>query len=131
MSQTVCLLVDDEPAIRAYLRAILEKHDIRCLEAGSATEAMKTVTNLSGSLDLVVTDVVMPGDMNGVDLAHWLAASYPRVGVILITGYAAEEQVKRASNTFRLIQKPFQADRIWDAVRQATGTLESGGRPVS
>jgi DNA-binding NtrC family response regulator len=117
--QHVCLIVDDEPAIRAYLRAVLEKEQIRCMEAEDAVEALRLVKRLEGAVDLVLTDVVMPGDMNGIDLAHWLSTTYPKVSVVLMSGYADEEHVLRAASVFKLVQKPFTVDRILDAVRPA------------
>jgi len=61
----------------------------------------------------------MPGDMNGVDLAHSVRNSFPDIPVILISGYADEDSVKKAAPDFEFIQKPFVPDTILKAVEKA------------
>lgn len=119
MSDHICLVVDDEPAIRAYLRAILEREQIHCLEAESAVQALRIVESFEGRLDLIVTDIKMPGEMDGIDLAHSIGASYPAITVILISGYADERSMKKAASVFKLIRKPFAVDSVLDIVRQS------------
>lgn len=130
MSEHICLIVDDEPAIRSYLRSVLEREKIRCIEAEDATQALRAIKFANGNLDLVVTDIKMAGDMNGIDLAHWIRTSYPKIGVVLISGYAEEEKVRRAASVFRLIQKPFAVGAILNAVRQ-TMSVEDGEQHVT
>jgi len=127
MSDHICLIVDDEPAIRTYLRSVLEAEGMQCIEAENAVDALRTVQRLGGHVDLIVTDVQMPGDMSGIDLAYSVAASFPRIAVILISGYADLESVRRAASVFRLIRKPFAVTAIVDAVRQ-TMAADEGGR---
>src|SRR5215472_14654517 len=61
MSSKICLIVDDEPSIRTFLKAILQGEGFQTLEAESAPEAYRMLQNLDGDVDLVVTDIVMSG----------------------------------------------------------------------
>ena len=68
MSDRTCLVVDDQAAIRTYLRVVLKKENLQTLEAGTAAQALKIIQQLDGRLDLIITDINMPGDMDGLDL---------------------------------------------------------------
>lgn len=132
MDYRICLLVDDESAIRSYLRAILEPEGFQCLESENVAQALGITQRLGGRLDLIVTDIKMPGDMDGLDLAYSVRHSFPNVPVILVSGYADDEAVFRAASKFKFIRKPFVPDTIVNAVRAAversakTATNESG-----
>src|ERR1700727_2584297 len=102
MVDRVSLVVDDEPAIRAYIREILEGQGIRSVEAGTAIEALRTLHKLNGQVDLLITDIQMPGDIDGLDLAYSALNSFPTLPVILISGYA-----DKSPGSFMLIRKPF------------------------
>jgi len=121
MAGLVCLLVDDETAIRTYLRAILERQDFSCLEAGTAPQAMRLIQKLEGRIDLIITDIRMPGDMNGIDLAYWVRRAYPKVAVVIISGYSDEDGVQQAVRDFEFIDKPFVPKAILAAVRNVRG----------
>lgn len=60
LEERTCLIVDDEPSIRAYLKTILESAQYHPLEAGSVTEAFRTVNERQGAVDLILTDLRMP-----------------------------------------------------------------------
>jgi DNA-binding NtrC family response regulator len=137
-SNRICLIVDDEPSIRKYLRAILDQERIQCLEADSASQALGIIQRLNGRLDLIVCDIKMPGDMNGVDLAYSVRNMFPGIPVILISGYADVEAVKKAAAIFQFIQKPFEPEAILLAVKKVVGygdttgsQLDGSGAPTS
>lgn len=117
MNDRICPLVDDEPAIRSYMRAILEPERFQCLEASNVAEALSLAQKLGGRLDLVITDIKMPGDVDGLDLAYSIRNSYPAIPVILISGFADEEAVFRAAAIFKFIRKPFVPATILAAVK--------------
>jgi two-component system NtrC family sensor kinase len=121
----ICLIVDDEPSIRTYLRAILQREQIQSLEADSAAQALQIVQKLNGRLDLIVSDIKMPGEMDGIDLAHSVRQSFPAVPVILISGYADAEAVKQAAAMFEFIQKPFVPEAILVAVKKVVGAVDA------
>jgi DNA-binding NtrC family response regulator len=116
MSDRLCLIIDDEPSIRSYVCAVLHGEHLQTVEADTAAEGIRIVQTLQGHLACIVSDINMPGDMTGVDLAHSVRDSYPSVPVILISGYGVETS---KMNGFQVIQKPFLPEAILYAVRQA------------
>jgi len=121
MSDRICLVVEDEPTIRKYLRLILERDALQTLEAGTAAEALKIIHKLDGQLDLIVSDINMPGEMDGLDLAHSVRNTFPAIPIILITGY--DNNAMRASG-FDLLRKPFASETILEVVRRLVGAVE-------
>jgi DNA-binding NtrC family response regulator len=118
--ERVCLIVDDEPIIRAYLKAILQQEGYQTLEAESAPQAFRLVQKLKGGLSLVVSDVRMPGEMDGVDLAFAIRDAFPAIPVILVSGYEDTISAKHPIVCFELIQKPLTPAAILAAVNKAT-----------
>ena len=125
MSDRICLIVDDEQAIRTYLRAILQRERIQSLEADTAAQALRIVQKLNGRLDLIVCDIKMPGEMDGIDLAYSVRNSFPAVPVLLISGYGDVESVKHAAANFEFIQKPFVPETILMAVKKMVGAVDA------
>ena len=125
--ERICLIVDDEPIIRTYLKTILQSAGSQGLEAENAPQAFRMLQKLNGGVNLVLSDIQMPGEMNGVDLAHAIRDAFPGVPVILISGYA--ESAKYRGGRFDPIQKPFAPPTILAAVRKPTDSCES--RPAS
>jgi CheY-like chemotaxis protein len=80
------LLVEDEPLIRFALAEALRELGVSAVEAASADEAWQYLT-AGGAADLVFTDHRMPGSMTGNQLAAWIRRGYPRLGVIVTSGY--------------------------------------------
>lgn len=128
MDTRICLLVDDEPAIRSYLRAILEPQNFQCLEAADVAQALGIAQRLDGRLDLVITNIKMPGDVDGLDLAYSVRNSFPSIPVILISGYADDETVFRAASIFKFIRKPFVPDTILTAVKTVLARSAGSGK---
>ena len=79
------LIVDDNPAVRRYLRAILEQQEAWQVsgEARSGAEALQSV--LQGPPDLVVLDYQMP-DLNGVDVARQISEMFPKLPILMVCG---------------------------------------------
>ena len=125
MSDRICLIVDDEPSIRTYLRAILQRERIQSLEADNAAQALSIIHKLGGRLDLIVCDIKMPGEMDGIDLAYSVRNSFPAVPFLLISGYGDVESVKHAAANFEFIQKPFVPETILMAVKKMVGAVDA------
>jgi DNA-binding NtrC family response regulator len=125
MSDRICLIVDDEPSIRTYLRAILQRERIQSLEADNAAQALSIIHKLGGRLDLIVSDIKMPGEMDGIDLAYSVRNSFPALPVLLISGYGDVESVKQAAANFEFIQKPFVPETILMAVNKVVGSVDA------
>ncbi len=94
------------PQVREFAEGLLADLGCEVVSAESAEQALERLA--SNGIDLVVTDVVMPG-MSGVELARRIRETHPDVPVLLATGYS-DEIVKRGSE-FSVLAKPFGAAR--------------------
>src|SRR5439155_6691431 len=88
------LLVEDEPVVRSLVRHTLVQRGYRVLEAGSGAEALDRVGGHAGQVDLLITDVVMPG-MSGRELADRILAARPGTRVLFISGYTDESLARQ------------------------------------
>ena len=115
------LVGEDEPEIRRFLRSALGADGYRVVEAGSGAEALQVWEQHPNSIDLLLTDVVMPGGMSGRELAVKLMGSHPRLKIIFASGYNVEENntdfFRPGGATF--LQKPYTRVDLAKAVRTA------------
>lgn len=99
--------------------ALLREAGYRVLEAPDAEEALLLAERCDGDIDVLVTDVVMPGT-NGAALAEQLKARYPGLGVLYISGYPGEELSSRGmGNALDSLPKPFTHAVLLSRVRHA------------
>jgi two-component system cell cycle sensor histidine kinase/response regulator CckA len=126
------LLVEDEDAVRVIVTAVLRRQGYRVLEAPTPTLAIELFDRHGPEIDLLLTDVVMPG-MNGPSLAQRLVAARPELRVLFISGYADISVPIDVDNpNVGFLSKPFQAaaltGRVRDllASRRATADVEWG-----
>lgn len=82
------LLVEDELAVRKLAGVILRRYGYQVLECGCGAEALQLWENHPGDIDLLLTDIVMPGEMTGLELAQTLLAKKPLLKVIYTSGYS-------------------------------------------
>jgi two-component system, cell cycle sensor histidine kinase and response regulator CckA len=117
-SETI-LLVDDADTIRRLARDVLSTAGYRVLEAGGADEALQVAGNQPDPIDLLVTDVVMPG-RNGIELADRLRTTHGELPVLYISGYTNMSIVRDGllSRDVAFLQKPFTPDDLLRKVRQ-------------
>jgi DNA-binding NtrC family response regulator len=85
--------------------------------ARNATQALRIIHRLDARLVLLVSDIMMPGDMSGLDLAHSVRIAFPDLPIVLISGYVEMDAMKDSG--FNFLRKPFTPDTILNAVRQA------------
>ena len=113
------LLAEDEPPVRAIARQVLERHGYTVLEAPSAESALDIATRYSGTIHLLLTDVIMPG-MNGRELATRLADLRPDARVIFMSGYTDDAVMRHGvlEPGATYVQKPFTPDAIARKVRE-------------
>ena len=105
-SQTI-LLAEDDGAVRRFARQILTTHGYTVLDARDGDEALAVARGHSGTIDLLVTDVVMPG-LSGRDLAARLSVERPDVRVLYTSGYSEQMIIRSGLNTgLTLLPKPF------------------------
>ena len=114
------LVVEDEPVLRDMAHLILQDCGYHVLEAGSGAEALQVWERNPGAIDLMLTDVVMPGGMSGRELAAKLLASHPQLKIIFTSGYSVEETntdfFRRGGAVF--LQKPYTRTDLAKAVRE-------------
>lgn len=116
----VILLVEDEPLVRSITRRNLERIGYRVHEAKEAAEALTLWKREEGRVDLLLTDMVMPGRMSGLDLARELRGARPDLPVIIMSGYSDEyERLSSGSGvTVSFLQKPFEMPELSDRIRR-------------
>ena len=114
------LLVEDEAAVREVTREALEMGGYRVLAASGPEEAAAIVNDSATDIDLLLTDVVMPG-MSGIELARQLCESRPALVTIFMTGYAQAEILRATAleTSQSYIQKPFTVDGLLSQVADA------------
>jgi signal transduction histidine kinase len=114
------LVVDDEGGIRALVRKILRRDRYAVLEAGSSEEALDLASAHTGHIDLLLTDVMLPG-LSGSGLADSLRKARPDLKVVYISGYTDEEAVRAGSFPpgSKFLQKPFTLGALVSKVREA------------
>jgi len=112
------LVVEDDDALRKLTIALLQSTGYRVLEADNGESAMKVVQNSDESIDLLLTDVLMPV-MGGVDLSAQLRKSQPSLKVLLMSGYPGDLIARqRGSETdMVLIEKPFTRQWLLSKIR--------------
>src|SRR5687767_10153060 len=113
------LVVDDEPGVRDLVCRILRDEGYRTLEAAHGGEALELVEGGSETIDLVVTDVVMPG-MDGRELGRRLAQSRPTLPILYMSAYDVNDIFSRGSprSSAPFLQKPFPQDGLLNSVEQ-------------
>lgn len=123
MQSKTCLIVDDESSVRAYVKAILEREHFQTFEAQDVIQALRLVEKLGDLLDLVVSDIKMPGG-DGVTFVCSVRESFPILPIILISGYAEPERQEHPSTSFEFLQKPFVPHALLRAVENATKMMK-------
>jgi two-component system, cell cycle sensor histidine kinase and response regulator CckA len=114
------LVVEDEAAVRSLVCSVLTRFGYEVIEAHTGVEALQLWRDHRCTIDLLLTDIVMPGGINGRQLAEWLLADEPDLPVIYTSGYAAEA----VSGDFQFIdgqnflQKPYAPARLAEVVRR-------------
>ena len=124
-SETI-LVVEDEPAVRALAARLLRKSGYRVLEAESGVAALDVWKEHRNDIDLLLTDLVMPGGINGHELAGKLRADKPSLKAIYASGYSADtvDRDQQLVEGVTFLQKPYSADALAQAVRHCLDTPE-------
>lgn len=117
------LLIEDEPSVSAFVRAALERRGYTVVQATSGAEGLHQLRG--GSYSGVISDIRMPGEVNGADVHQWIQAHRPELStrIILISGDTAnsETQSLLASSTTPCIEKPFRVQQLISAVETTFG----------
>jgi two-component system cell cycle sensor histidine kinase/response regulator CckA len=114
------LVVDDEAGIRGLVTKILQREGYTVLEAASAEDAVAVASAHEGTLDLLVTDVMLPG-RTGRQLAEQLREALPKLKVLYISGFTGDESIRggKLPPGTRFLQKPFALEALVRSVRES------------
>jgi CheY-like chemotaxis protein len=110
-SMPTVLVVEDEVMVRMPIAEYLRDCGYNVVEACDADEAIAAVAE-SGPVNLVFSDVRMPGRMDGFGLAEWFRTNHPDVPVLLTSGYNTSRGVARDTSGVRLIEKPYSQIQV-------------------
>jgi len=116
-SSQLVLVVDDDPRIRSYIKVVLQAADLQVLEAGDGLEALAVFHVWRDRIDLVITDIRMPG-MSGPDLAISLRSLRPAIPVLFVSGDSTPSGLHDPGKGFLFIEKPFFPKALLDGVRR-------------
>lgn len=111
------MVVEDDPAVRELVRDELKRLGYRVFDAKNGLEACLVTTQQIGALQLLVTDVVMPG-MSGTELAQHLRVIKPELKLLFISGYTDDVGIGSGDASSAYLQKPFTPEALAKLVRE-------------
>lgn len=126
------LVVEDEAAVREVACAILSDLGYRVLEAADGEEGLRMFGLHAAQVDLLLTDVVLPGKVRGRELSESIAAIRPEVKVIFMSGYTENSIVHhgRLDDGVNLIGKPFKREQLARKVAEVLGPSRTAGNEM-
>ena len=117
------LLIEDEPSVTAFLRAALERRGYAVVDASSGAEGLEKLD--SGEYFGVISDIRMPGSVNGAEVHAWIQQNRPELctRIILISGDTAnsDTQALLAQSGTPCIEKPFRVQQLLTIVEKTFG----------
>ncbi len=128
---TTVLLVEDQEALRVLTTTILERAGVKVLAADNAATALKRWAEVSGQIDLLLTDIVMPGG-SGWDLARELCERRSDLAVVFMSGYGAEQRRGFEGDAgVDILSKPFSGRELIARLSEALEAVRGGGDRAS
>ena len=116
-------LIEDEPSVTAFVRAALERHGYTVVPASSGAEGLERL--LDGSFGGVISDIRMPGAINGAEVHEWIRNHRPELQhrMILMTGDTANSKTQAllANSGIPCIEKPFRVEKLISVVENTFG----------
>jgi CheY-like chemotaxis protein len=113
------LLVEDDDEVAALVTEMLEQLGYEVTRAASAVAALGALSN-ERAIDLVFSDIMMPGGMNGIDLLREIRNRRGDLPVLLTSGYAEAAKDSAAAEGVRVLPKPYRLDELAAALNQVT-----------
>ena len=117
------LVVEDEPLIRLGVVSMLEDAGYTAYEASNADDAVRKL-NATSDINLVITDIDMPGSMDGIGLAQLISGRWPPIRLIVISGKLRPAQ-KDLPASAQFFSKPYQEQHLLKAIKTATENRSS------
>jgi two-component system cell cycle sensor histidine kinase/response regulator CckA len=113
------LLVEDQELVRDTVRGMLEALGYKVHEASDPSQAIEGFLSKGASIDLVVTDVVMP-EMSGPEFAEWLALVNPELPILFMSGYTDDRVLPYQHGRSAFIEKPFDMKTLGTKITELT-----------
>jgi DNA-binding response OmpR family regulator len=117
------LLIEDEPSVSAFVRAALERRGYRVVQVSDGAAALRELSN--NTYMGVISDIRMPGEINGADVHKWIQRHKPELGerIILISGDTAnsDTQLLLSDSETPCIEKPFRVQQLISTVEITFG----------
>jgi DNA-binding NtrC family response regulator len=122
------LVVDDDASLRQLVTSVLTRRRYNVLSADSAEAALGLWSQHDGTVDLLLTDVVMPGGLSGAELAERLMRERPSLRILYMSGYAVMGLAREIGNPdqCRLLRKPFTIEDLIQTVRAHLDGAKTG-----
>lgn len=117
-SPSLVLVVEDEGLVRLMAVDMLEDAGFEVIEAASADEAWGVLEGRSGKVEVLFTDIEMPGSMNGFTLASRVAERWPHIRLVMTSG-RWRPAVRDVPDHGKFVPKPYYADQVLNAFNQA------------
>ena len=115
----VILLVEDSDDVRQFAVRCLEIRGYTVFEARDAISALAIAEKLGGQIDLLITDMILPKGLNGLETANQLRSRYPKIKMLLISGYSEQLVSKELSSPeLKILPKPFSAQQLALAAKE-------------
>jgi two-component system, NtrC family, sensor kinase len=124
----IVLLVEDNAEVAEVTKSYLEQLGCQVRHVESAFAGLELLERDSGNIDLVFSDILMPGGMNGLELADAVRRKYPKLAVLLTTGYSssAQDALRRG---FDVLQKPYNIAALERALFEAQSASDASEEP--
>jgi len=116
-TKTTILIVEDQLNVRQFAARCLNTPDIDIIQATNASEA-RELLDINKDIDLLFTDVLMPGDMNGHELAGWASQKYPKLKILLTTAMENKPSSKQPerNHSFHMLPKPYNKFELTESI---------------
>lgn len=123
------LIVDDEEFLLEYVRLVLARAGYSVLSAQNGEDAWNLILENQHEIDLLLTDIVMPGSFDGLDLAERVRKHRPDLPVLLMTGAPPQDYPRTNAPSWQrmLLRKPFYPNQLLTIVKE---NLEAASRSV-
>ena len=114
------LIAEDEDPIRSLVARALSQDGHAVTTARDGAEALDVLTREGGAFELLLTDIVMPGGLDGFDLSRQAELIRPGIKILYMSGYAATAVARAArGEAARVVHKPFRLDHVLESVEYA------------
>ncbi len=118
------LVVDDDPKVILFINGVFTPRGYQVITASSADEGLKIVEKLSDDIDLILLDLRMPGQIDGIEALKRIKNKYPDMPVGILTAYEGKEKECLANGADFFITKPYSLKDLYERIEKIVKTKE-------